>query len=64
MSGCNRSSYNQGQKGWDEFAFTMFTYARERDTLRANDKWPFPDPTPLTMLSPCKKKGRNSLNIH
>ena len=43
--------YNHEQKGWDEFAFTMFAYARDTSIVRANDKCPFPDPHPFTMLS-------------
>ena len=39
--------YNQEQKGWEEFTITMFPYARDTNTVRANDKCPFPDPYPL-----------------
>ena len=30
----------------------MFPYASDRKTVRVNEKYPFPAPTPLTMLSP------------
>ena len=51
----NMAIYIQGQKGCDEFAFRMFPYARDRNTVGANDTRAFPDPYPVIMLNPCNK---------
>ena len=47
--------YNQGQKGWDEFASTMFPYAGDTNTVRVKGKCPFPDPHSTYNVVPVNK---------